>query len=408
MEQVIKANERFLDRLYKKLIISTLSNIKKGRLIINYGGHTYEFGTSGTPIVVNVSSPKFFRRLVLSGEVGLGESYMEGEWETPALEKFLTLLIENQSYLGDSSAAKEAGRVVGLNVLGFINKIEHAFNHNSIENSKKNISYHYDLSNQFYQLMLDKTMTYSSALFKDKSSTLEEAQMLKYLNIASMLKVEEGEKVLEIGSGWGGMSRFLSQNYGAHVETYTISKNQYSFVQELIERENIENVKVNFKDYREPKGLFNKIVSIEMIEAVGEKYLETYFSEVANSLEKNGRFAMQAILMPSSRYENYKKSSDWIEKYIFPGGHLPSVERLVSCASKFGLELVEFEEFGLSYAETLRRWYNNFHVNLEEVTKLGFDERFIRMWTYYLKICEAAFETRNIYLAQFCFTRPNN
>jgi len=223
-----------------------------------------------------------------------------------------------------------------------------------------------------------------------------------------MLKIEDGESVLEIGSGWGGMSKYLTSNYKVDVDTYTISKNQFDYVQEMIKNENLKNINIHFKDYREPKGTFDRVVSIEMIEAVGDKYLDTYFSEVAKSLKKNGRFAMQAILMPSSRYENYKKSSDWIEKYIFPGGHLPSIERLVGAASKVGLELIDFKEFGTSYAETLKQWNLRFQNNLDEVKRLGFDEEFVRMWTYYLEICEAAFDTRNIYLAQLCFSRPNN
>jgi len=408
MEQVISKNESVMDKIFKKIVFMTLSNIKRGRLSLVYNSEVLTYGEGEEVIHVEIHSPIFFRRLVLSGEVGLGEAFIKGEWSSSNLKGFLSLLILNQESLGDSSAIKDTGKIIGINILGFLNKVEHYLNHNSLENSKKNISHHYDLSNNFYKLMLDETMTYSSALFTQAEQTLREAQYSKYESIASMLKIEDGESVLEIGSGWGGMSKYLTSNYKVDVDTYTISKNQFDYVQEMIKNENLKNINIHFKDYREPKGTFDRVVSIEMIEAVGDKYLDTYFSEVAKSLKKNGRFAMQAILMPSSRYENYKKSSDWIEKYIFAGGHLPSIERLVGAASKVGLELIDFKEFGTSYAETLKQWNLRFQNNLDEVKRLGFDEEFVRMWTYYLEICEAAFDTRNIYLAQLCFSRPNN
>ncbi len=394
--------------LYKKIAHGVFKNLTKGHLVIRENGNTYHFGDRGVEsIELKVSDSNFYRKIVLKGEVGLGESFMDGDWFTDDLTTFLKLIIDNQEGLGDSSAVSEMSKRASLNFLSFVDDISHRLNHNSKDNSQKNISYHYDLSNDFYKLWLDETMTYSSAIFKDFDEDLRKAQLRKYDNLLNALELKDGQDLLEIGSGWGGLSKRAAEHFNVNVHTVTISKEQYNYAKDLFERNSLDNINLMFKDYRDIEGKFDNIVSCEMIEAVGDSYFDSYFKKVSESLKPGGRFSMQGILMPSSRYQTYTKSSDWIRKYIFPGGHLPSIERLINVAKKYNLELMKYDEYGKHYAETLRRWRKDFYANTESVYKLGFDEQFVRMWNYYLCICEAAFDTSNIYLAQMVFKRPN-
>lgn len=408
MEEVLKVVSTF-DGLFFRIVNLTLNKIKHGCLELHFNGNKISYGDKNSQVreKINVYNFNFFKAIVLSGEVGLGESYMRAEWGSPDLKGVISLLIKNQEYLGDSSAVGNSSKFVAINFLNFLNQIQHKMKSNSKTNSLKNISYHYDLSNDLYKLMLDKTMMYSSGLFLSQNDSLEQSQYNKLNQIYDFLKLNSDDNLLEIGTGWGGLVNYVADKIKVPTTTVTISNQQLNYAKELTKKNGHEHIDLKFQDYRDLSGTYSKIVSVEMIEAVGEKYLDSFFAKVSSLLKSDGRFVMQAILMPNSRYENYKKSNDWIEKYIFPGGHLPSMERLLNAASKSNLEMIEMKEFGMSYAETLKLWHENFKSNLIAIKELGFDSRFIRMWEYYLKICEAAFETRNIYVAQLVFVRPN-
>ena len=274
----------------------------------------------------------------------------------------------------------------------------------------RNIREHYDLGNDFYRLFLDPTMTYSSALFERPGQTLEEAQTAKYDRLCQKLKLKPDEHLLEIGSGWGGMSLHAAKKYGCRVTTITISEAQFRYARELFQKEGLAGrIEIKLLDYRLVTGQFDKIVSIEMLEAVGDAYLETYFAKCHELLRPGGLLGLQMITCPDTRYDSLRKNVDWIQKHIFPGSLLLSVHRVNQALRRTGdLHLHDLTEMGLSYAETLRRWRAAFNRQLPQVRALGFDERFIRKWNYYLCYCEAAFARRNISVVQTIYTRPNN
>jgi cyclopropane-fatty-acyl-phospholipid synthase len=297
-----------------------------------------------------------------------------------------------------------------VNLLGWQNRISHLLRPNSLTTSRRNISEHYDLGNDFYKLFLDPTMTYSSALFRSKTQTLKQAQSAKYDRLCRQLKLKPGEHVLEIGSGWGGFSLHAAKNYGVRITTVTISEEQFKFARELFKKENLaDKIEIKLMDYRLLTGQFDKIVSIEMIEAVGDEYLETYFAKCHELLKPHGLLALQMITCPDSRHDSLRKNVDWIQKHIFPGSLLLSIHRVNEALRKTGdLFLHDLKDLGLSYAETLKRWRIAFNQNENAVRELKFDTRFIRKWNYYLSYCEAAFAMRNISVVQAIYTRPNN
>jgi cyclopropane-fatty-acyl-phospholipid synthase len=297
-----------------------------------------------------------------------------------------------------------------LNLLGWQNRLSHLLNHNSRATSRRNISFHYDLGNDFYKLFLDPTMTYSSALFTTPGQTLEQAQTAKYDRLCRLLKLQPGEHVLEIGSGWGGFSLHAAKSYGCKITTVTISQEQFKFARELFQKENLaDRIDIRLQDYRLLTGKFDKIVSIEMLEAVGDEYLETYFAKCHGLLKPDGLLALQMITCPDSRHDALRKNVDWIQKHIFPGSLLLSVHRVNEALRSTGdLFLHDLKDLGLSYAETLKRWRIAFNQNEAAARTMQFDTRFIRKWNYYLSYCEAAFAMRNISVVQAVYTRPNN
>jgi cyclopropane-fatty-acyl-phospholipid synthase len=384
--------------------------MKKGSMtMVLPDGEEWAFGSGkGINAQINVLNNNFFRKSVLFGDIGFAESYMDGDWETDDITdviKWMILNVENHPTLMDN---KEKRRPV--NFFQVLNKAYRLLRPNTKKGSRKNIGEHYDLSNDFFKLILDPTMTYSAAYFQSDKESLEDAQINKYEALCNKLKLTKEDKVLEIGSGWGGFAAYAAKKYGCSIDTVTISQEQFNYATERMEREKLsDKVNVKLLDYRNLKGSYDKIVSIEMIEAVGHKFYRSFFKQCHALLKKDGILALQMILSPDHRYNSFRKSPDFIQKYIFPGSLLPSIDVIQKNIRKAGtLNLFDFEDMTPHYARTLSEWRENFNLNLESVKKLGFNDFFIRKWDYYFSYCEAAFNTRNISVAQAVFTRPNN
>ena len=393
---------KFGDNFFSKIKIGTLEVIYKDGNIKLYGEKNV-----AEKITLEIYNNRFFTRTILYGDIGFCESYIDKDFETSNLTKLLELALLNAKYLGTTSE-NEKNRLI--NLMPVFNKIKHNLRKNSKTNSKKNISAHYDLSNDFYKLMLDETMMYSSAVFTDKNQDLYEAQKNKLEKLSSKLNLKEGSKVLEIGSGWGAMALHLANDKGCEVTTVTLSVEQKKLCENRFKEHNVENkIDILLKDYRDLNGKFDAIIAVEMFEAVGREYFHIFFKKCQELLKPNGVLVLQVITMPDQRYKDYSKGTDFIQKYIFTGGHLPSISKILEVTSKHTrLNLNHLEEFTEDYAKTLNIWHENFEKKLEEVKNLGFDNYFIRMWKMYLNYCEAAFLTRNINLHQLVFTRDQN
>jgi len=395
---------------YEKLVLNMLSKMSNGTMNITMpGGELIQLG-GGTEVVANmtINNSDFFKRCVLYGDIGFGEAYVDGDWDTDSITKVMKwflLNVDNAPTVSGSSTTS-----VVLNLLKFFNLRYHSKRNNSLSGSRKNISEHYDLNNDFFAAFLDPTMTYSSAYFKTDDLSLEQAQLLKYDRLAKQLKLKPEDHVLEIGSGWGGNAIYMAKHYGCKVTTITISEEQAKLVKERIAKEGLEHkIKVIIQDYRNMFGQFDKIVSVEMLEAVGANYYETYFKKCHELLKKNGILALQVITCPDSRFESLKNGVDWIQKHIFPGSLLPSVAAINEAINNTSdLTLVDLKDFGLDYAKTLAIWRDQFNANSPQINKLGFDNAFVRKWNYYLSYCEAAFAMRNINVMQMVYARPNN
>lgn len=387
-----------------------LSQLGIGNLIVTYPHNEIKhYGDrSGKAVHLTLKSSAFFKRLALYGDIGFAESYMDGDFECDDLTTLLSIAMINAQKL--QTLSEHEKRFSLYNLLPQFNKIRHWMRKNSRTRSRKNISEHYDLSNDFFALMLDETMMYSSAVFASAEESLHDAQKRKIDHLAKKLRLKPGAKVLEIGSGWGSMATHLAKEYNAHVSTITLSIEQLKHAQERFKTHGVENsIEIMLKDYRDMEGQFDAIIAVEMFEAVGREYFDVFFKKCESLLSPRGVMAMQIITMPDQRYDAYCRGTDFIQKYIFPGGHLPSVSKLLETTSRHTrLNLLHLEEFTEDYAKTLRLWNENFHAQLDDVKRLGFDEYFIRMWRMYLTYCEAAFLTRNINLVQVVFTRDAN
>ena len=384
--------------------------MEKGRLIITLpSGESFSIGDGvGISANIEIRNENFFKRCVLFGDIGFGEAYVDGDWETDNISnviKWFLLNIENAPGISGSNA-----KTFALNLLKLWNKISHWKNANDLSGSKKNISKHYDLNNDFFASFLDSTMTYSSAYFKEEGLSMQQAQLEKYKRLCEQLKLKSSDHVLEIGSGWGGNAIYMAKNYGCKVTSVTISEEQLKLAQEKVEKENLsDRIKIELLDYRKLEGQFDKIISIEMLEAVGDEFMDVYFKKCHELLKKDGILALQVITCPDSRYQSLRKGVDWIQKHIFPGTLLPSVGRINQAINSTGdLTLIDLKELGLHYAKTLAIWKEQFNKNISEIKKLGFDDKFIRKWNYYFSYCEAAFSMRNINVMQLVYTRPNN
>lgn len=396
---------------YENLVMNALSRMTKGFLQLRLpSGETHEIGDQSASIkaVLDVKDERFFKCVVLYGDIGFGEAYVNGLWETNSITeliKWVILNIENAPSLSGSKV-----KSVGLNLFKWLNKLYHNNRENSLTGSKKNIAEHYDLNNDFFATFLDPSMTYSAAYFKSPELTLTQAQDEKYRRLCEQLRLKATDHVLEIGSGWGGNAIFMAKNYGCKVTSVTISKEQQKLARERVAAAGLsDQVEIVIQDYRAIAGQFDKIVSIEMLEAVGHQYLETYFSKCNEILKPNGILAFQVITSPDSRYHQLRNGVDWIQKHIFPGSLLPSVAQLNKAINQTSdLTMVDLKDLGLDYAKTLKLWFEEFNQKLSDVKALGFDDRFIRKWNYYLNYCEAAFAMRNINVMQMVYVRPNN
>ncbi|KAF0095958.1 MAG: cyclopropane-fatty-acyl-phospholipid synthase [Puniceicoccaceae bacterium 5H] len=357
---------------------------------------------------LRVLDDRFFRYIVWGGEIGFGEAYMDGLWDSPDITHLLRYFLANIDCVpgfGDNGR-----KPLLFDVAKGINWLKHFGRRNTKENSRRNIHEHYDLSNDFYHLWLDETWSYSSAFFPHPQASLSEAQLEKYRRLCRKLQLKPGMKVLEIGCGWGGFALTAAQEFGCHVTGITISEQQFQVaVQRVNEASLNDRVTIEMVDYRDVQGQFDAIVSIEMLEAVGHEFLRDFFKQCHKLLAPHGVLGLQVILTPDSHYERGRKQADFIKKHIFPGGQLPSLSAMQQAMLSSGeLFLQHLETFGHHYAKTLRCWREEFEQRLSEVKDLGFDQTFIHKWRYYLCYCEAAFAMRNINVGQMVYTRPNN
>ncbi len=398
-------------RFYQSLVLRAFERMSHGHLRIECpGGTQLDFGTPGAVVSARITVRRsvFFQKCVLFGDIGFGESYVDGDWETDNIERVIAwaiLNVENSPGMSGSRA-----RTFLLNSLKFFNRVGHWLRPNSVGTSRRNIADHYDLGNEFYRLWLDPTMTYSSAYFSQSCQSLEDAQIAKYDILCRKLHLQPGEHLLEIGTGWGGLSMHAARNFGCRVTTVTISEEQFKFASERIKSEGLSGrIDVQLKDYRHITGCYDKVISIEMMEALGDRYLETYFTKINEVLRSGGLVGLQYITVPDSRHAELRRGVDWIQKHIFPGSLLLSIGRVNQALNKTSdLSLHHLEDLGASYARTLHLWWQAFNTRLEEIHALGFDARFVRKWNYYLQYCEAAFVSRNISVVQAIYTRPNN
>ena len=385
-----------LATLSDKIVFSALKNIKYGKIIIsNYDGKTYSLGSNDRSLQAKlvIKKPGFTIDILKKGSVGLAESYMRGDFETDNLTNLIEITAKN---------IKKVHKISGVFDFPFINFFKNKFIKNTKKRSKENISKHYDLGNEFFSLWLDKTLTYSSAIFDNQKIDLETAQINKYKKLSSLVKPSSGDAMLEIGCGWGGFAEYVGKNYDVKLDCITISKKQYEYTKERIFKNGLnEKVNIEMLDYRDVKKKYNSIASIEMIEAVGENYLESYFKKIKENLFDNGKAAIQAITIDDNLYERYKTKQDFIQKYIFPGGFLPCKKSLLQLANDNGLSFNECNSYGLDYSNTLKLWQNEFLKKWEQISKQGFDLNFKRMWNFYLSYCEAGFKSKNIDLIQF-------
>ena len=349
--------------------------------------------------VVVVRDYAFARRAILSGDIGFFESFVAGQWDTPDLAACLYIFARNADAVQDAFKASP--------LIDFLNNLRHAFNKNTRTGSKRNIMAHYDLGNSFYEKWLDPTMTYSSALYPDGHSDLADAQINKYRNLAETIDLKPDDKVLEIGSGWGGFAEFAAKHVGAKVVGITLSPSQYDFARERIFREGLnEKVEFRIQDYRDVSEQYDKIASIEMFEAVGMQYWQTYFDKLRSALKPGGTAGLQIITIADRFFDNYARSTDFIQRYVFPGGMLPSPSALKSHIEQAGLKLNSVREFGQDYARTLNEWHRHFLNAWGDIGAMGFDDRFKKLWRFYLAYCEAGFRAATTDVRQVALTRP--
>ena len=382
---------------WEALLDKWLSRIEAGELTAVFPSNfqkVYSGGQVGPTADIKINSWKLVPRLLLSGDMGLAESFLSGEWETSNLTQLILL--------GDINARALGNAVTPSKFINLIEKLRHQRRDNSKRGSRRNIAAHYDLGNEFYSHWLDNSMSYSSALFTDFGEELEVGQNRKYQRLAKALKLKEGDQVLEIGCGWGGFAEIAAKEYKCNVVGITLSNEQAKFAQRRMQENQLSNlVDIRIEDYRDVQGSFDKIVSIEMFEAVGEEHWRNYFETIKTRLKPGGLAGIQSITIANEFFETYKRRPDFIQKYIFPGGILPSEDKLNNAVSSAGLKILDDYYFGKSYAETLRRWQSTFEQKWDDIKNLGFDEKFQKMWRYYLSYCEAGFESGHINVGQF-------
>jgi len=411
LPQSTKNKASLSDRLMPKawarsMILQHLGTMQRGQLVIEENGEKTIYGDQSDTVSLvaelTVVNSDTFSALALNGVIGAGESYMDGHWTSPDLVKVIRFFVINMQTLDAMDGERTWLSRMGMWLLDRVNR-------NTIARAQKNISAHYDLGNDFFSLFLDQTMMYSSAVFADENISLYEASNAKLETICQQLKLNASDHLVEIGTGWGGMAIYAAQNYGCRVTTTTISQEQFDFATKRVNDLGLnDQVTVLMQDYRKLTGHYDKLVSIEMIEAVGRQYFSEYFSRCADLLKPDGLMLIQAITIADQRYDQATKAVDFIQRYIFPGGCLPSVNIIGHhVASNTDMMIISLSDIGRDYAITLERWREQFLEKLETVRSQGFDERFIRMWEYYLCYCEGGFRERVISTAQIVMAKPD-
>ena len=384
-----------------RLALGVGSELRRGTLDVTLpDGRTVRLGGigAGPAAAMKVYHFSFASRLLRSGDIGIAEAYLRREWDTPDLTQFLYLFCVNQEWMQTV--------LTGKPVIRTIQTLRHWFNRNTKRQARRNIYAHYDIGNAFYSAWLDPSMTYSSALFEDGTTDLTAAQTNKYRRLAEAINLQPGQRLLEIGCGWGGFAEFAARTFGAKVVGLTISKEQRDFARERIHKAGLaEKVEIKLQDYRDERDQYDRIASIEMIEAVGERFWPKYFSQVRDRLLPGGLAGIQAITIQDNLFQTYRRDVDFIQRYVFPGGMLPSPQILKSLGEKFGVPVIRERIFGQDYAKTLATWRNNFRAAWPNLMPLGFDDRFRRLWEYYLAYCEAGFLSGNIDVRQVVFAK---
>ena len=396
-------NQQNLPRYFAR-VFDLVGKLNSGRVdfILPDGRRFRAEGLKPGPVAeVTINNPDVFARLVREGDLGFCDAYLDGWWTTPDLQAFMDFIHADNDDMYDGFP--------GMALVRAWEKARFWFQSNTKRQALKNISYHYDLGNDFYSLWLDETMTYSSALFNTSQESLEKAQIAKYASMVDQMGVQPGDHVLEIGCGWGGFAEYAAKERGLKVTGLTISKEQLEYAQKRIKRNGLSD-KVNLKlqDYRDETGVYDGVASIEMFEAVGEKYWPVYFDKIKQCLKPGKQATLQIITIQDARWEVYRKSVDFIQKYIFPGGMLPSPSVLRKEVNRAGLSVQHSIEFGKSYSQTLRRWFEVFNNKWDNISAMGFDDRFRRMWNFYLTSCAATFESGNCDVTQITLQKPDN
>lgn len=408
----LKNNKRFLlSSVAKKILFRQLKLLHTGTLILIEGDTKYTFGESLTNDGLNdathlyaemhIHDPSCYADIVSGGSIGAAEAYITGDWSSPDLTGVVRVLVRNIDILNQLEGGFAS-------ITKPILKSVHWLNENTEKGSRRNIAAHYDLGNEFFQLFLDPSMMYSSGIFPSEHATMQEASEYKLKRICEQLQLKESDEVVEIGTGWGGFAIYAAKNYGCHVTTTTISQQQYNLAKQRVEESGLSNkITLLKQDYRALEGKFDKLVSIEMIEAVGWEYYETFFNSCSTLLKEDGVMLIQAITIEDQRYEAAKRDVDFIKKFIFPGSCIPSINALSTAAMKASdMRLTHMNDFAQHYAKTLRQWALKLDQNLDEIYTLGYSEDFIRMWRFYLSYCEGGFSERAIGVSHLVFAKP--
>ncbi len=393
------------DQFARRAVRARLERVRNGQIVISEQGRHEAFGdlTDDMPLttLLTIHDPAFFSEVAFGGPIGAAEAWIQGLWSCDELTSLVRILLRNRDVLNDMN---RGAALLTRPVQRFL----HRANRNTRSGSKRNIAAHYDLGNDFYSLWLDRTMMYSSAVFERPDMTLEEASLAKLDRVCRKLALQPGDRVLEIGTGWGGFAVYAAKHYGCHVTTTTISEEQYAYAKERVRKECLDDrVEVLQKDYRDLAGKYDKIVSIEMIEAVGHEYQARFFSRCSELLHPHGQMLLQSITIADQHFDAYVGSVDFIRRYVFPGGCLTSVTSMTDMLTRgTDMRVVHLEDIGPHYAQTLRVWRERFSARLDEVRAMGFGEEFIRMWLYYLCYCEGAFIERAIGNVQMHLVKP--
>lgn len=404
-ESSVLANLGVLDKICRNLMLSYLAKLQQGciELVEDHDKQLLGDPQADLRVTLTIVDPAFYQKLVLGGSVGAGESYIEGHWRTDNLTALVRIFARNMTLLDQLESGWARISKPALKLLNWRNR-------NSKAQSKKNISAHYDLGNSMYQLFLDQSMMYSSAIYPSAQSTLAEAQQHKLKLICDRLQLKASDHLMEIGTGWGSLAIFAAKNYGCRVTTTTISREQYDYAKTQIAAAGLEQqITLLFQDYRELTGQYDKLVSIEMIEAVGHEYLDGYFAKCSSLLKADGLMLLQAITIADQRYEFYRREVDFIKKFVFPGGCLPSMLRMTQAAAQHtDLVIRQVQDIGLDYARTLADWCSNFMAARDAVHQLGFDDRFVRLWHFYLCYCEGGFLERATSAVHLVLSKPGH